>query len=84
MTNQNHTIQTYQNPKTWGRGLRLKVSSELGLTHSAIYQWDKVPAERVPDVSRITGYSRHELRPDLYEAEELAAAAAQKREVANG
>jgi DNA-binding transcriptional regulator YdaS (Cro superfamily) len=31
-------------------------------------RWEqkRVPAERVLDVERITGISRHELRPDLY------------------
>lgn len=38
----------------------------LGITSQAIGQWKRVPAERVLDVERITGVSRHELRPDLY------------------
>lgn len=79
MEKQNLTFHTFSNPKNWARGLRLKVTQELGITTGAIYQWDKVPAERVPEVSRITGYSRHELRPDLYELEELAAAAAARK-----
>ena len=29
-------------------------------------QWRRVPAERVLEVERLTGVSRHELRPDLY------------------
>lgn len=65
-------------PKNWSRSMRLKVTHELGLTSGAVYQWDKVPAERVPEVARITGYSRHELRPDLYELEELALVAGKR------
>lgn len=36
------------------------------LTPQAISQWKKVPAERVLEVERITGISRHELRPDIF------------------
>jgi DNA-binding transcriptional regulator YdaS (Cro superfamily) len=35
----------------------------------AIYQWDRVPAEHVHAVEKITGIPRHKLRPDLYPAE---------------
>lgn len=49
------------------RGLLAKVASELGLTRAAVVKWPRVPAERVPDVERITGIPRHELRPDLWE-----------------
>lgn len=48
------------------RGLISKVASGLGVTHSAVSQWDRVPAERVVEVERITGIPRHELRPDLH------------------
>lgn len=37
-----------------------------GLTPQAVSQWRRIPAERTIDVERITGVSRHELRPDLY------------------
>lgn len=37
-----------------------------GLTSQAVSQWKKIPAERVLDVERITGYSRHVLRPDIF------------------
>jgi DNA-binding transcriptional regulator YdaS (Cro superfamily) len=33
-----------------------------------------VPAERVLDIEKITGISRHELRPDLYPTEQPEAA----------
>ena len=49
-----------------------KLASELSLatpdkavTPQAISQWKQVPHDRVLDVERITGISRHELRPDL-------------------
>lgn len=37
-----------------------------GITPQAVSQWSKVPPARVLDVERITGVSRHDLRPDLY------------------
>lgn len=43
------------------------------LTPQAISQWKKVPAERVLDVERITGVSRHSLRPDIFGERENAA-----------
>lgn len=37
-----------------------------GITSQAVSQWKKVPAERVIDVERVTGISRHDLRPDIF------------------
>jgi hypothetical protein len=42
------------------------LARDLGITHGAISQWRRVPAERVVDVERITGISRHTLRPDVF------------------
>jgi DNA-binding transcriptional regulator YdaS (Cro superfamily) len=38
----------------------------LGITHQAIMQWDKVPAERMLQIEEVTGVARERLRPDLY------------------
>lgn len=38
----------------------------LGITHQAILQWDKVPADWLLDIERLTGVARERLRPDLY------------------
>lgn len=51
-----------------------KLAEGLGVTRSAVSQWQRIPAERVLDVERITGVPRHELRPDLYPAPEASAA----------
>ena len=52
-----------------------KLARKLGLTRQAIYQWDRIPPERVLQVEEITGVPRHQLRPDLYpEAREREAA----------
>ncbi len=49
------------------RGLIALIARELGITGAAVSLWTQVPPERVPDVARITGLSRHQLRPDLWE-----------------
>lgn len=48
------------------------LARQLGIKHNSIYSWTEVPAKRVPDVERITGIPRHELRPDLYRTETAA------------
>ena len=48
------------------RGLRLRIARELQITHGAVSNWRRVPAERVLDVERISGISRHVLRPDVF------------------
>jgi hypothetical protein len=42
------------------------ICDELGIARTAPYDWKRVPAKRVLAISRITGLSPHELRPDLY------------------
>jgi DNA-binding transcriptional regulator YdaS (Cro superfamily) len=51
-------------PGTLGR-----IARELGVTRAAVTKWDEIPLHRVPDVERITGYSRKALRPDFPWAE---------------
>jgi DNA-binding transcriptional regulator YdaS (Cro superfamily) len=55
------------------------LSRATGIKPSTISKWrgakGGIPAERVPEVSRITGIPRHELRPDLWEAPASAAPA---------
>lgn len=48
------------------RGRRTLLAANLGITPGALSQWAQVPPERALDVERITGISRHELRPDVY------------------
>lgn len=43
-----------------------KLADALGLVPSAITQWMRVPAERVPAVAKATGVPAATLRPDLY------------------
>lgn len=45
------------------------LSAGLGVNKTTLLRWEEgtvlIPAERVIDVERITGISRHALRPDL-------------------
>ena len=41
-------------------------AKSLRIKPPSVYGWTRVPAERVLDVERVSGISRHELRPDLY------------------
>lgn len=43
-----------------------KLASLLGIRHQAFYSWRRVPAERVLDLERISGISRHDIRPDVF------------------
>ncbi|MBX5238666.1 CI repressor [Rhizobium sp. NLR22b] len=45
-----------------------RLAREIGITRGAVAQWDKVPAERIGDVSRVTGIAFEILRPDLFNA----------------
>ncbi|MCV9906655.1 YdaS family helix-turn-helix protein [Brucella sp. HL-2] len=38
----------------------------LGIKHTALYGWKRIPAERVLDVEALTGIPCCELRPDIY------------------
>jgi DNA-binding transcriptional regulator YdaS (Cro superfamily) len=42
------------------------LAGELGISRQAIYQWRRIPAERIVEIEKLTGVPRHELRPDLY------------------
>lgn len=42
------------------------LAKALGVTRAALHQWRRVPAERVLELERVTGVSRHDIRPDIY------------------
>lgn len=44
----------------------IALANRLGIKHPALYSWKRVPAERVLDIERLTGVSRHALRPDVF------------------
>lgn len=47
-------------------GTASELARRLGIKPAAVLQWKRVPAERCLEVERLTGISRHELRPDIY------------------
>ena len=40
------------------------------ITPQAISQWPQVPYKRVLEVEKVSGISRHRLRPDIYPVEQ--------------
>jgi hypothetical protein len=42
------------------------LANKLDVTRGAVAQWQRVPAERIGEVSTITGIPPHVLRPDLF------------------
>ncbi|MCS3467118.1 DNA-binding transcriptional regulator YdaS (Cro superfamily) [Pseudomonas sp. JUb42] len=53
------------------------LARHLNVTPQAVQKMcasGRVPAERVLEIEKATGVSRHELRPDLYPTESLSAA----------
>lgn len=50
---------------------RSELARQIGVSSVAILYWERgqVPAGRVLEVERLTGVSRHELRPDIYPQE---------------
>ena len=47
-------------------GSASELARRIGVTPAAVLQWDTVPILRVPDVERVSGVSRYELRPDFF------------------
>jgi DNA-binding transcriptional regulator YdaS (Cro superfamily) len=43
------------------------LAKALGITAGAISHWDRIPAERLLEIEKVTGVPRDELRPDLYQ-----------------
>jgi DNA-binding transcriptional regulator YdaS (Cro superfamily) len=51
-------------------GRAFKLADQIGVTPQAVASWKKVPWHRVLEIERITGVSRHVLRPDIYPTED--------------
>ena len=48
-------------------GLRA-LARELGMSHQALAEWQRIPADRLLQVEAVTQIPREKLRPDLYRA----------------
>jgi DNA-binding transcriptional regulator YdaS (Cro superfamily) len=58
------------------RGMRLiDLARAMDVDKSRVTRWaqKRIPAERAVDVERVTGISRHDLRPDIYPSQDAAA-----------
>lgn len=38
----------------------------LGIGHVSVLRWQRIPANRIIEIERLTGVPRENLRPDLY------------------
>lgn len=54
-----------------------RLAGSLRITRQALYQWERVPSARVLEIERVSGVSRHDLRPDLYPREQAGMAPAE-------
>jgi DNA-binding transcriptional regulator YdaS (Cro superfamily) len=50
------------------RGMAVQVAYACGIERHAVYQWAKVPVERVHKVATVLGMTPEEIRPDIFKA----------------
>lgn len=48
------------------------IARAVGTTRQNVQQWSRVPKKHVDAIAQLTGVPKHELRPDLFAAEEAA------------
>jgi len=48
------------------RGTARRIAKACDISKEAVWNWKRVPAERVLVVSRVTKIPRHLIRPDIY------------------
>ena len=56
------------------RGLPAAVARACGIERAAVYQWSKVPIERVHDIAKLIGMTPEQIRPDIFRAKGSARA----------
>lgn len=63
-------ICDFAKDKAGGPAALARALEELGerITSQAVSQWKTIPPEKVLKVEKITGISRHDLRPDIFGA----------------
>jgi len=50
----------------------VSLARKLQISKGAVSQWSRVPVNRVLEVERLTGISRHLIRSDIYPIQEAA------------
>lgn len=54
-----------------------EIAKKLSVNKSTVLRWERgdvaIPPQRLRTLERLTGISRHDLRPDLYPKDEAAA-----------
>ena len=48
------------------RGLSVRVAEACGIERAAVYQWTRVPVERVHQVAKVLRWSPKKIRPDIF------------------
>jgi hypothetical protein len=48
------------------RGLAVKIAKSIGITRMAVYQWPRVPVDRIHAVAEVTGWRVQDIRPDIF------------------
>ncbi len=61
-------LKVFERIVAGGGGTQAALAQALEVEPMTVSGWKKrgVPAERVLDVERVSGVSRHEIRPDIY------------------
>jgi len=65
MTTKSHTKVTRDQVLEAGGGNNA-LARALGISHQAPNFWKKIPAHHVLACERITGFSRYQIRPDIF------------------
>ena len=48
------------------RGMSAEIARACGIHRTAVYQWRRVPPERVQIVAELTGWAPEQIRPDVF------------------
>jgi len=48
------------------RGLPARIAAACGIRRQAVYQWERVPVERVRVVAKLMKISPKQIRPDIF------------------
>jgi transposase-like protein len=49
---------------------KARIAHALGIQPQALTKWKKIPENRVRTIRELSGLSKHEIRPDLYDMDD--------------